>query len=178
MRLAFALLLTAVSCGSDADHAARRADALLRRDGDSFQRLCQTRLSDGYAITYSRLPRRGADCDDCFVECIHCAVLPVVVVPDSGALWIARESFISGGVDDREPAPQLDSAPPLDSARVVHVAQATAGPMARVHCYIPLPRAGGAFVQMLDRASSARGPTLRGVMILVGERGARAFSTF
>jgi hypothetical protein len=168
MRLAFALLLTLVARGSDADRAARRADALLRGD-EAYRRLCETRVSDGYVITYDLIPRPNIASD--------VSPWPVVVVPDSGAPWIARESFTHEGANGGQSEPLPEPPPPLDSATIVQIAESKAGPMARVHCYIPLPRAGGAFVQMLSRTSSAKGPTLDGVVIGVeGDRGTAVFT--
>jgi len=171
-RLAAVCLLT-VACESDADRAARRADALLRQGEEGYRRLCLTRLSDGYAITYVRLPSRSP------VECADCAVWPVVAVPDSAAPWIAHESFATGGVSGNEQPPPPESVPPLDSAEAVRIAESAGGPMTRAHCYIALPRAGGAFVQVLGRASSTRGPTLGGMLIGVDlARRGHAVSTF
>lgn len=97
---------------------------------------------------------------------------PVVVVPDSGALWIARDSLTDEGVNGGEPEPPSpQQIPPLDSAKAVRLAQAAAGPTTRVHCYIPLRAAGGAWVWILGRASSAKGPTLGGVVMAVGDNG-------
>ena len=165
MRLAFALLLTVVACGSDADHAARRANAFLRRadPGGTYRRLCQTRLSDGYVITYREQPRPNLDRTDT-------SPWPLVVVPDSGAPWIASETFIREGTNGSEPEPPSpEQLPPLDSTNAMRLALVTAGPTMRVHCYIALRRAGGAFVQMLGRTSSAKGPRLGGVVLGVGD---------
>jgi hypothetical protein len=167
VRLAFALLLTVVACGSDADHAARRANAFLRRadPGETYRRLCQTRLGDGYVITYGLLPRPN-------IGYFDRSPWPVVVVPDSGAPWIARETFTREGANGSEPEPPSpEQLPPLDSTNAMRLALVTAGPTMRVHCYIALHRAGGAFVQMLGRASSAKGPTLGGVVMGVGDDG-------
>lgn len=165
-KLAFGLLLTCLACTSDAERAARRADALLRGE-ETYRRLCQTRLSDGYVITYRLQPRPNVGYND---------ISPwPVVVPDSGALWIARESFTNEGANGskRESISQRPTQP--DSAKAVRIAQATAGPTARVHCNIPLGEVG-AFVQMLGQASSAKGPTLGGIVIGVdGDRGAAVF---
>jgi len=164
-KLAFALLLACLSCESDADRAARRAEALLERGGERYRRLCQTRLSDGYAITYRHLKKPN-------LEYFDQSPWPLVVVPDSGALWSADESFTTEAANGSEPEPPSPGQiPPLDSADAVRLAQAKAGPTMRVHCYIPLHAAGGAWVWMVSRASSAKGPTLGGVVIAVGDNG-------
>ncbi len=137
-----------------------------------YRRICHTRLRDGYAITYSIVPEPDGD----YVDVMP---WPVVAVPDSSAPWIPHESFITGNTNDSAPGPAPDGTLPPNSAEAVHIAEAAAGPMRRVHCYIPLPGAGGAFVQMVGRASFTRGPTLGGVMIGVGlERRGHAELTF
>lgn len=170
MRFALVLLLASLACGSDADHSARRAQALLERGGERYRPLCQTRLSDGYAITYRHVPKPN-------IGYFDVNPLPMVVVPDSGAPWIAEEKFTSDAIRaSTEPTPPARTPPP-DSAEAVRRAQAIAGPGARIHCYIGLGEVG-AFVQLLDRASSAKGPTLHGVTIGVDGDYARTVFTF
>jgi hypothetical protein len=145
------LLASGIACEStpagstrDAAHSAREADAYMRLTDRSptYRRLCQTRVRDGWVVTFEHITEPN-------VEYADVTPWPVLAVPDSGTPWIARDSAVA--LMDEAPPPSSVPQPPLDSAEAVQIAERIVGPTARTHCLIPLPAAGGDFVLMWGR---------------------------
>src|SRR3982751_1701893 len=122
--------------------AATRADEFLQRvsSGTPYQRVCTTRLRDGYVFTFRLRPNPNVGYNDI-------DPWPIIALHDSGSPRVLPR--VNLRVRELKTDPGAPSPPVPDSARLAAIVREVVPTTAQNHCVLPM--ADGALVQFIPR---------------------------